>query len=58
MAVTVKIAGPRADKAVHKEAESIAVDDNGVLVLSAREGRGERVVVVYADGAWLSAEAD
>jgi hypothetical protein len=56
MPVTVRTTGPRADKLVHADADDITVDDAGNLVLTAREGRGERVVAVHASGFWTSAE--
>lgn len=57
MPVTVKLAGPRETKAQHGDGTDIAVDEGGNLLVTAREGRAERVVAVYAAGAWTSAEA-
>lgn len=48
MAVTVHISGPRGSEKIPHDA---AVDENGNLIVTAREGRGERSVAVYAAGA-------
>ncbi len=56
MAVTVRLASPRAEKTVHEAGEDFTVDDAGNLIITAREGRGERAVAVYAAGSWVSAE--
>jgi len=56
MAVTVRLAAPRTEKVTHEAGEEISVDSDGNLIVTAREGRGERVVAVYAAGTWLSAE--
>jgi len=50
----VSARGPQ--QAVHKDADDVTVDDAGTLIVTAREGRGERTVAVYAAGMWVSAE--
>lgn len=57
MPVTVKCPGPRETKAQHTDGTDVAVDEGGNLVVTAREDRAERVVAIYAAGAWTSAEA-
>lgn len=56
MPVTVRLAVPRPEKTQHEAGEDFTVDDSGNLIVTAREGRGERAVAVYAAGSWLSAE--
>jgi hypothetical protein len=58
MAVTVRLAAPRSEKIAHELGEEFTVDGDGNLVITAREGRAERAVAIYAAGTWLSAETD
>jgi len=57
MSVTVRLAGPRTEKVTHDAGEDFTVDDAGNLIVTAREGKGEWAVAVYAAGTWISAEA-
>jgi hypothetical protein len=56
--VSVKLAGPRPEKVTHQSGEDVAVDDAGNLIVTAREGRGERTVAVWAPGTWVGAEVE
>jgi len=57
MPVTVRLGGQRPEKVVHQDGQDVAVDADGNLVVSAREGRGEWVVAVYGAGSWVGAES-
>jgi len=56
MPVTVKLAGPRPEKVTHADGEDAALDEAGNLIVTAREGRGERTVAGWAAGTWVGWE--
>ena len=56
MAVTVRLAAPRLEKVSHPDGDDFTIDAAGALIITAREGRGERSVAGWAPGAWVGVE--